>query len=417
LAALSVVAWTALLGGDVAHADTPVSEAEADAENRSFAGLILDPGTEVPVRSDVYSRSHALVIGIDDYAHLPDLRGAVRDAEAVALSLEARDFEVVLLLDDEATKDRIEDTLYGELAKQVGEADRFLIYFAGHGVPQEGVDESMGYLMPVEAKKTWDGIEMVQLQRELRNRIRARHILYMADACYSGLGLSTRAAPVDSELPGYLKHVAEWPVQLQFTAGGAGEQAHEYAGPDGTHGLFTYHLLLGLDGEADRNRDGVITSAELWPYLQEEVSRRAEMEGYRQNPQYGRAGEGEFFFFMPAVDSVAAVSRFPQGSSTTALSRTPDPVNADGPAMNADGPAIVSVEVQRPRKKRALRTAGVVSLLASAGNFAVSAYAYHQYPLTSDLAGAERWIQVNHRTTIAGAALGVSGLFLVTVPW
>ena len=114
----------ALLGGHESHAD----EAPAEADDRGVSNRMLTP--DLPERGEVYSRSHALVIGIDDYAHLPDLKGAVRDAKAVAMSLEARDFEVVLLLGDEATKERIEDTLYGDLAKRVGEADRFLIYFA-----------------------------------------------------------------------------------------------------------------------------------------------------------------------------------------------------------------------------------------------------------------------------------------------
>ena len=58
---------------------------------------------------------------------------------------------------------------------------------------------------------------MDNVMKELRVRYKARHILHLADACYSGLGLSTRAVPQSSDLPGYLRKVSEAEVQLQFT--------------------------------------------------------------------------------------------------------------------------------------------------------------------------------------------------------
>ena len=58
---------------------------------------------------------------------------------------------VTLLLNEQATKTEIDRQLLGELPKNVGKNDRFLIYFAGHGVPEGRGDESRGYLMPVEA--------------------------------------------------------------------------------------------------------------------------------------------------------------------------------------------------------------------------------------------------------------------------
>ena len=212
--------------------------------------------------------------------------------------LEGRGFEVT---PHQRTghKTEIDRQLLGRLPKPVGENDRFLIYFAGHGVPEGKGEDSRGYLMPVEAAESWQGLAMDNVMKELRVRYKARHSLYLADACYSGLGLSTRAVPQSSNLPGYLRKVSEADVQLQFTAGGKGQQANEYTGRRGTHGLFTYHLLDGLEGAADANDDGIVTSAELWPYLQQHVAGTAEQEGWTQTPQYGREGEGEFLFFLP----------------------------------------------------------------------------------------------------------------------
>jgi len=41
----------------------------------------------------------------------------------------------------------------------------------------------------------------------------------------------------------------------------------------GGHGVFTYHLLQGLSGKADYNKDTSVTLGELIPYLSEQVRR------------------------------------------------------------------------------------------------------------------------------------------------
>ncbi|MDP6708752.1 MAG: caspase family protein, partial [Alphaproteobacteria bacterium] len=50
--------------------------------------------------ADLYARSYALVIGIDDYAGgWPRLQNAVADAEAIAEAFRARGFDVTLKTD------------------------------------------------------------------------------------------------------------------------------------------------------------------------------------------------------------------------------------------------------------------------------------------------------------------------------
>jgi|GEM_PF-6456000 len=248
-----------------------------------------------------YNQSQALVIGINDYTHLPDLSGAVNDAQKIAEVLEAQDFKVHLLLDSDATGEKIKRLLYKEIPQGLQENSRFVIYFAGHGTPQSvGTQKNMGYLMPVEAKEDYEGIEMSSIQKELRSRYPSKHILYLADACYSGLALSSRSIPLRKDIPGYLQEISSKKVQLQFTAGASGETAKEYTSQDGTHGLFTYFLLKGLKGEADIDNNKIITTAELWPYIQSNVLRVAQEQHYQQTPQYGRDGEGEMLFFVPS---------------------------------------------------------------------------------------------------------------------
>ena len=50
------------------------------------------------------------------------------------------------------------------------------------------------------------------------------------------------------------------------------------------HGLLTYHILAGLHGEADENKDGVITASELFAYARAAVGRAAKLQSVEQTP-------------------------------------------------------------------------------------------------------------------------------------
>lgn len=85
--------------------------------------------------------------------------------------------------------------------------------------------------------------------------IAAKHIFYVMDCCYSGLGLN-RATGVWPGISEYLRKVAAMRVVQIITAGGQGEQVQEREG----HGLFTSYFLKAINGEADLDKDNVVTS-------------------------------------------------------------------------------------------------------------------------------------------------------------
>ncbi len=141
-----------------------------------------------------YARSHALVVGIDAYAALPPLQTASHDAKATAQYLtDSLGFEVRLLCDSDATRDAILGYLIDDLAK-TGPDDRVLVYFAGHGVTRRAADGSeIGLLLPVgfDPEHYSSAIEMDHLVDQSKY-IPAKHILFVLDACFSGLAI-TRA--------------------------------------------------------------------------------------------------------------------------------------------------------------------------------------------------------------------------------
>ena len=252
----------------------------------------IDPASPMSL---FYEKSIAVVIGINSYETWPALEFAVNDAKAIEEKLMETGFhEITTIFDREATQRRILTELFHELPRHVGREDRVLFYFAGHGqtedLPSGG---KKGYIIPVDADPSnysSTAISMEQI-RSLSSRIPAKHILYVMDSCYSGLGLS-RSYGASPKMSGYLRKVASMRVVQIVTAGGKGEQVQERGG----HGLFTTYFLRAIDGEADINKDGVVTGTELGAYLRPRVSDASQQA---QTPLYGRLeGEGEFLFFV-----------------------------------------------------------------------------------------------------------------------
>lgn len=243
-----------------------------------------------------YEKSHAVVVGINQYNHWPVLEFAVNDAQSVKKSLEMTGFdEITMILDQEASQSRILTEFFHTLPQKVNRNDRVLFYFAGHGQTEDlSGGGKRGYIIPVDADRldySTSAISMEQI-RSLSNRISAKHILFIMDSCYSGLGLS-RALGISPTVGGYLSKIASMRAVQVVTAGGSGEQVQERDG----HGLFTTYFLKGIQGEADINNDKVVTATELGTYLRPTVSDASQQA---QTPLYGRLeGEGDFLFFMP----------------------------------------------------------------------------------------------------------------------
>ena len=134
---------------------------------------------------------HALVIGNNNYRGLPKLKTAVNDARAVAkLLTDDYDFSTKLLID--ATRADVIAALARMRAKLTAN-DNLLIYYAGHGVVDNITEQ--GYWLPVDAEKTvpTNWVSNNDITTMLR-AIRAKHIMVVADSCYSGTLVRAAAA-------------------------------------------------------------------------------------------------------------------------------------------------------------------------------------------------------------------------------
>ena len=116
--ALAVGGWASgLLSGAAASNDVGVAESLAEDSETLSA---LD-----------YGSFKALVIGIDDYVELQDLKTAVRDARKVASVLEDRyGFEVTLV--ENASRAELLSAME-DVGRTLTSRDSLLVYYAGHG--------------------------------------------------------------------------------------------------------------------------------------------------------------------------------------------------------------------------------------------------------------------------------------------
>jgi len=282
--------------------------------------------TDLP--DTVYGTSHALLIGINKYPNLTveeQLHYAVADAESLADVLQNKfgfsQDNITILKNQQATKQGILDAL-NSLSNPdlVKDNDCVVIFYSGHGqtvqLPKNRGGE-MGFLVPYDAKISLSGdpnpfeydrygIGMDELNRKAK-LIPAKHVIFLVDACYSGLCLESSKA-ISTKVPGYLKRVATSPVIQMITAGGKGEESTENS--DLVHGLFTSKLLDGMNNmTADENDDGVITGRELSNYLYSRVMESSKSE---QTPQFGITGEGDFIFLPQTPGPITPPPKRPE---------------------------------------------------------------------------------------------------------
>lgn len=247
-----------------------------------------------------YTNSRALVVGINKYMNASPLSYAVSDAEEIrdvlVDDLAFTTENITYLVDSEATKENILRSFMRLTAEDVELDERIIIFFAGHGHTRTGIRGEVGYLVPYDADMT-DFSSFIRWDELTRNAelIRAKHMLFIMDACYGGLAL-TRSLHAGSTR--FLKDMMLRYSRQVLTAGKADEVVSDSGGPLPNHSVFTGHLIEGLRGKA-ATENGVITASGLMSYVYGKV---ANDKNSHQTPHYGYFdGDGDFILQAPQL--------------------------------------------------------------------------------------------------------------------
>lgn len=258
-----------------------------------------------PIYRPEYGESWALVIGINEYKHVTHLGYACSDAEAVAEALKDKfgfpEDHVTLLLDDEADWYSIRYSFLSLADDRTGPDDRLFVFYAGHGHTRMGARGEIGFLVPVDGNID-DLASLLRWDDLTRNAelIRAKHILFVMDACYGGLAL-TRGVTGGSVR--FLRDMLQRFSRQVLTAGKANEVVADSGGPIPGHSVFTGHLLQALGGMAAYG-DGIMTANTLMAYVYEHVAKDPHS---KQTPHFGLIeGDGDFIFQAPVLKALEA---------------------------------------------------------------------------------------------------------------
>jgi hypothetical protein len=265
--------------------------------------------------AEQFGKSWAVVIGINDYEKAPRLKYAVADAKAMAGVLRQQGFQVTELYNRQATRGAVERELSDKLVERVGEQDRVVIFYAGHGETKTARGgRTMGYLLPVEGQQDSLGETAVSMGRikELADALPSKQVLFLVDVCYGGIAGQQFRSTLPPMTVAYLKQITRERGRQLITAGGPEQQAME--SPEWGHSVFTYYLLEGLSkGLADLNDDGIIPASELYSYLDSRVFSAAQMKGHTQRPElWSLAAEKGEFVFIPSKQQSPSVLTSPR---------------------------------------------------------------------------------------------------------
>lgn len=270
-----------------------------------------------------FAKSHAFIIGINDYQTISSLTTAVNDAKGMAQRLEEQHGFIVHEPLLNARKQDIQKWLAEDIPNAVGPNDRIVLYFAGHGIALDSETGPNGYLVPADAN-AGDAESLIPMEdfHKMLNALPCKHGLLILDCCFAGaFKWSSGFRDVVFDLPSVMYEERFWryvkdPAWQVITSSAYDQKAvdvlsHRSLGLRETennseHSPFAQALFEALEGEGDLipkgKGNGVITATELYMYLRDKVETQTTGEAKRQTPalfQLSRHDKGEFIFFHP----------------------------------------------------------------------------------------------------------------------
>jgi len=191
---------------------------------------------------------------------------------------------IKMLIDKEASRSEIiKATKLWLPQKAKGGNKDIYIFFAGHGLASD--DGENLFLLPQDGNT--DLLEDTALSRseifKQISKLNPRLVTIFFDTCYSG---QTRS---EETLLAGLRPVRivvnEQTIPSNFTIFSASNLTQTSGSIEqAKHGIFSYYLMKGIEGNADTNQDKKITNGELIAYLKQNVTEEAFVNNRQQEP-------------------------------------------------------------------------------------------------------------------------------------
>lgn len=230
-----------------------------------------DVDRNIPLAEGDNSNTFAVIIANENYKRESKVDYALNDGETFrqychqALGLPKSN---VHCIKDATLNDfRAEMDWLSQVAEAYDGEARLIVYYAGHGVPDEKTRTS--YLLPVDGygSNVNTGYKLSEMYSSL-SAYPAKSVMIFLDACFSG---TERGGGMLASARGVaLKAKPEQPKgnMIVISAASGDETAYKY--DEKSHGMFTYFLLKKL-----QQSGAATTLGELADYLTTNVGRRS----------------------------------------------------------------------------------------------------------------------------------------------
>jgi len=275
---------------------SPIEEITVNGKEEKYGdikvakGLSVDVDVNIPVTKTQNRDAVALIIGISKYKN-PDVpsvdyakHGATIMKEYLISTLGYNE-KRILYADDENAGLADFKKLFQKLSNMVkaGKSDVF-VYYNGHGAPDTKTNEA--FFVPYDCDPTYaneTGYPVADFYNQL-GKLPAKSITVVIDACFSGS--SPKGMLIKGVSPALLR--VNNPIEAMengvvFSSSSENQLSNWY--PEKKHGLFTYYFLKALQGEADANKDGILTVEEVQKYLMDNIPDKAREQNHEQTPQ------------------------------------------------------------------------------------------------------------------------------------
>lgn len=243
---------------------------------KRYGESVYEVGKKIDPGSVKGTKVYAVVVGISDYTVMPRLSYTDDDAYQVYAFLKSPeggalpDDQIRILIDQSATKSQIEKTMH-EVYGQADEDDVVMLYFSGHGLK--------GAFLPIDYTGKTNRLDHATVI-DILEKSPAKYKFCIADACHSGSIATRSMSSIDMTIKTFYD-------AFQSVDGGTAlllssksdEISLESKGL--RQGVFSHFLIRGMKGEADSNRDKIVTVQELYRFVADNVT---DFTGAYQSP-------------------------------------------------------------------------------------------------------------------------------------
>jgi hypothetical protein len=222
----------------------------------------------------------ALIVGIADYPDKGDLRYTDDDAYDIREVLIKNGWnqnDITFLIDQNATKLNIYNEL-NNISSQTNPSSLSLFFFSGHGT-----QTSNG-----EAICCYDTVLYDMELNNIMNNFNGK-VTIIIDACHSGGMIpDDKSEKIDFNRAEFTRKFVETirgenNNRVILMACSAEEYSYEHY--DLQNGIFSYYIINGLDGSANKNTDEIITAEETFYYAKDLATKKAQEYGVKMIPE------------------------------------------------------------------------------------------------------------------------------------